>query len=112
VLCSHHVRRGSPGSVLAPVFSWDANPHLLSHAGGVGPRDDAANYRPGTAGALWQIMCGPGDPGLARPSVDHQHGGLHGVGAELSIDERLRPFRQLFHVENADTGGRTVAVAS
>ena len=23
-----------------------------------------------------------GDPGLARPSVDHQHGGLYGVGAQ------------------------------
>jgi hypothetical protein len=24
----------------------------------------------------------PGEPGLARPSVDHQHGRLHGAGAE------------------------------
>jgi integrase len=24
----------------------------------------------------------PGDPGLARPSIDHEHRGLHGLGAE------------------------------
>jgi integrase len=33
--------------------------------------------RPGQQGARH-----PSDPGLARPSVDHQHRGLHGAGAE------------------------------
>jgi hypothetical protein len=44
-----------------------APPHMLRHACG-----DASPTRTRR----------PGDPRMARPSVDHQHRGLHGAGAE------------------------------
>jgi hypothetical protein len=44
------------------------HPHMLRHACGYAPRQPGPRY--------------PGDPGIVEPSVDYQHGGLHGAGAE------------------------------
>jgi len=44
-----------------------AHPHMLRHARGYAPLTKATT---------------PGDPRVARSSLDHEHGDLYGAGAE------------------------------
>jgi hypothetical protein len=59
-----------------------------------------------------------GNPGMARPSIDHEHRGLHGLGAEqvqgqpaARVERHARAGRVNFMPSSKDQGGRPCALA-
>jgi hypothetical protein len=67
--------------VCSHIFDKSSN-QLIKHSLCLSPIGAAARDRRQGAPAHQQEPRHPGDPGLARASIDHQHRGLHGAGAE------------------------------